>query len=346
MTSQDAIPPTGGAADPDAVMASLRRIAARRRPTAPGRGGGPPPVAATPRPPRAAAPASGPPAGESREHHPRRRRLGEILLDEGLVTREQVETALRAQAEERPGVPIGQLLVEQGAITLRQLGLILDKHRLGSALVETNAITEEQLEVALREQRARGLGLGEVLIRLNYVTERQLRQALAKRLGIRFVDLDRVAVDRGLAQMIDRDYARRHHVVPIRRAADHVTVAMDDPADYAVIAALGVAAGCRIEVVTAPAAALRRAFTRVYGEGFDAPPVAGPPPPRERETPATETVRVLSALRAASERVRHDLDAGARLLQGIERPSPRSATPPAGSRRSPAPNGIPRRPRP
>src|SRR5262249_56697013 len=132
---------------------------------------------------------------------------------------------------------------------------------------------------------------------------------------IRFVDLDAMALDRELAQVIDRDLARRFRVVPIGRGADHVTVAMDDPADHSAIGALWVAAGCRVEVVTTTGAALRRAFSRVYGDrpaaAEPAAPAARTLAPGDMQARHSETVRKLTALRVASERVRHDLDAGA-----------------------------------
>jgi MshEN domain len=326
----------------DAVLAALHRIAARQGQTAAGAAGGPQP--ATPRPPKpAVAPMSDEPASEGRGQSLRRRRLGEILLDEGLVTKEQVEAALRVQAQERPGVPVGQLLVYQGAITQSQLGAILDKYRLGNFLVESNAITEQQLEAALQQQKRTNRPLGYVLVQLKYLTELQLRQAVASQLGIPFVDLDRMSLDPDLAQVIDRDYARHHRVIPISRTAEGVTVAMDDPTDYSVIGALWVSAACKIDVVTATGAALRRAFGRVYGDRVvptapAAPGVPDEPAMRELRERHSETMRRLTALRAASERVRHDLDAGARLLKNIERPSGKTTTPPARPPGKPAPD--------
>ena len=353
--SQDATLPNAGdpGAEPsdEAVRATLHRIAARQGPRAAGAAGGPRPSAPGPTAATAATaavPTPGKPAGDSRDANLRRRRLGEILLDEGLVTKEQLEAALRLQAGERPGVPVGQLLVYQGAITQRQLGAILDKYRLGNFLVESNAITEQQLETALQQQKRTGRPLGTVLVQLGFLSEPQLRQALASQLGIRFVDLDRMTLDPGLSQVIDRDYARRHRVVPIGRTADRVTVAMDDPADYSVIGALWVAVACKIDVVTATGAALRRAFGRVYGERQRAiPPLPAAPDDaamRELRERHSETMRRLTALRAASERVRHDLDVGARLLQGIERPPAGAPPPPSGPPPKAAPGTPARRP--
>src|SRR5262249_6828610 len=135
--SKDTAPPdprAPGSAGADAsVSEMLQRIVARQTPTAPP-GRRPQPAPPTP----ASAPGAAPAATPGGEGPPRRRLLGEILLDEGLVTGQQVDSALRLQAEQRRGVRIGQLLIEQGAITKEQLSAILDRYRFGNFLVETN----------------------------------------------------------------------------------------------------------------------------------------------------------------------------------------------------------------
>jgi type IV pilus assembly protein PilB len=223
-------------------------------------------------------------------------------VDEGLITRNELDAALKAQAE-RPHTPIGQLLVERGTIKRELLDAVLDKHRLGKLLLAMNVITSEQLDNALWRQRVTGLRLAEVLLKLRYVGEDQLRQALARHYGIALVDLDAAVLDPALARLIDRDYAWRHRLVPVGRTDDRLTVAMDDPGDRWVVEDLGRVTGCRIEVVTAPSSALRRAFGRIYG---DRPAGATA---RELEVRHVETRRILAAVRAASEQVRQGVEA-------------------------------------
>ena len=66
---------------------------------------------------------------------------------------------------------------------------------------------------------------------------------------------------------------------------------MDDPGDRWVVEDLGRVTGCRIEIVTAPSAALRRAFGRLYGER------AAGPATRDLEVRHVETRRILAAVR-------------------------------------------------
>jgi hypothetical protein len=260
-------------------------------------------------------PASGPrpgglsagPAPSPSEGRPGPRRLlGEILVGEGLITWDQLEAALRVQTEHRPQTAIGELLVEQGAIQREQLEAVLDKHRLGNLLVAMSVISSVQLESALFRQRATGRRLVEVLLHLRYVTEDQLRKALARHFAIRLVELDEMVLDRELAQLIERDYAWRHRLVPIGRTGDRLTVAMDDPGDRWVIDDLARITGCRIDVVTAPSRALRHAFSRVYGDRTRGATA------RELEARHIETRRLLAAARAASEQVRQNFEADVR----------------------------------
>jgi hypothetical protein len=226
-----------------------------------------------------------------------RRLLGEILVDEGLITRNELDAALKAQAE-RPHTPIGQLLVERGTIKRELLDAVLDKHRLGKLLLAMNVITSEQLDNALWRQRVTGLRLAEVLLKLRYVGEDQLRQALARHYGIALVDLDAAVLDPALARLIDRDYAWRHRLVPVGRTGDRLTIAMDDPGDRWVVEDLGRVTGCRIEVVTAPSAALRRAFTRLYRPGDPAKAVDAV------MARHVETRRIMAAVGATSQQIR------------------------------------------
>lgn len=108
--------------------------------------------------------------------------------------------------------------------------------------------------------------LGRVLITLNYLTEATLRQALSQQFGVPFIDLDSGAIDRRLARVINRSYARRHSLLPVAQIGATLTVAMDDPTDTAVIAELRRLTQCAISPVTASSEAIQAAFTRLYDE--------------------------------------------------------------------------------
>jgi hypothetical protein len=237
--------------------------------------------------------------------------LGDLLVREGMLTRAQLEDALRAQAAaETPG-PLGEILVEQRLITRSQLDFVLDKYhkrsRLGDILVETNAISEEDLKRALEHQTRTGLRLGDALLELELLTERQMKEALCKQVRATFVDLDAIALDGRLAELIPRDYAEQRRLLPIARSAERLTVAMEDPSDLDAVEEIERVAGCPIEVVTSTHVAFARALDRLYA------------PAEARRTPAlADEPTALPALRAERDALRRERDEATRALRQLE----------------------------
>ncbi|MEO8481160.1 MAG: GspE/PulE family protein [Acidobacteriota bacterium] len=155
------------------------------------------------------------------------------------------------------------------------------RHKLGAILVKDGALTSQQLAQALIEQSRLQMPLGRVLITLNYLTEATLRQALSQQFGVPFIDLDTSTIDRRLARIINKSYARRHSLLPVAQIGATLTVAMDDPTDTAVIAELRRLTQCAISPVTASSESIQAAFSRLYDE-----PVSELPNALKAGTPA------------------------------------------------------------
>src|SRR5262245_65944191 len=99
------------------------------------------------------------------------RRLGELLIQQGLVTDAEVTRALARQTIQTD-LTLGQILVSQRIISQQQLDTVLDAFRkrpqLGDVLIRHGAITREQLDHALATQRKTRGTLGQILIKLRY----------------------------------------------------------------------------------------------------------------------------------------------------------------------------------
>ncbi len=163
------------------------------------------------------------------------------------------------------------------------------KRRLGEILVAGGAITAEQLAQALAEQPMRQLPLGRTLIALGYTTDEIMRQALSSQLGVPYIDLQNVIIDRTLAPLLDRDFARQHALFPVARIGHTMTVAMDDPTASAVVDEVGRMTGHVITVVTSSHDGIQKALGRMY-EGLPArstAPATTPVAPTTPDTPTT-----------------------------------------------------------
>ncbi len=68
-----------------------------------------------------------------------------------------------------------------------------------------------------------------MLVKLGFVTDEAMRVALSSQLGVPFIDLDKVVIDRALARLVNRAFARRHLLLPVAQSGRTLTIAMDDP---------------------------------------------------------------------------------------------------------------------
>jgi len=210
---------------------------------------------------------------------PTETKLGELLVEERLITVRQLEAALKEQAARDGYAPLGKLLVERGLVTQKQVNLLLERHqkrpRLGDVLLRSGSITPERLADALAQQRVRHRPLGQILVQLGFVTDETMRQALGIQLNIAYLDLDRMDIDRALARVVNRNYARRHLLVPVSCVGAVLTVSMSDPTNQSVIDDLTRSTGYIVNAVTSSQDAIKRAFKRLFDESIEPAASAG-----------------------------------------------------------------------
>lgn len=138
------------------------------------------------------------------------RKLGEYLIERGLITHKQLEEALEEQRmfwKKFQGVrePLGNILIKSGMLTPQALATALvtqqqDKlhggskpspEYLGEYLVAKGVITSQQLQTVLTEQlrlqqRGKSMLIGELLIHGGHVTRELLEQVLAEQREVLF----------------------------------------------------------------------------------------------------------------------------------------------------------------
>ncbi len=206
-------------------------------------------------------------------------RLGELLIQRRLVTPGDLDEALAAQRTAATYLPLGQILIDKGLVTRRQLHLLLDwakkRPTLGQVLIKSGSITDTQLKRALEQQAELDLPLGETLIKLGYITEEQMRQSLCLQMNVPYLDISRLQIDPVLARLINRTYAVRQVLVPVSQIGQTLTVAMDDPSDLDTAEELAQSTGCIIRVVTSSVRAIQDAISRLYSPTADTESLEG-----------------------------------------------------------------------
>lgn len=126
------------------------------------------------------------------------------------------------------------------------------KQRTGEILIEMGLITPQQLEEALDEQKRTHLRIGEILLQHGWIKGAELTKALARRLGVQFLDLEEIRVDPSAAGLISDKDARRYAAIPVGYANDHtLLVAMVNPSNVFALDDLRIMTGYDIEAAIA-----------------------------------------------------------------------------------------------
>src|SRR5947209_10656002 len=159
--------------------------------------------------------------------------LGRLLVERGVITQEQLDTALAVQRAD--GGLLGEILTSRGWVTPLSIAAAVAKQRaedpdgageapgsrpgrssswkpLGTLLVEKGFIGDVQLKQALAVQRDEGGFLGEILVNRGWLAAADLVLGLAAQLGLDF-DVKRAVDHREEAVILPADRPAAHFEV-------------------------------------------------------------------------------------------------------------------------------------
>jgi type IV pilus assembly protein PilB len=124
--------------------------------------------------------------------------------------------------------------------------------QLARILLDEGLVASDALDRAREEQRRLGKSLGRILIEMGALDEAGLVAALAKYLGLEYVDLQDRLIDPAVAVLVPEGLARRYGVVPVTRDEDGtLVVAMSDPSNVVALDDLRTVTDCDIRPVVA-----------------------------------------------------------------------------------------------
>ena len=138
--------------------------------------------------------------------------------------------------------------------------------RVGELLVKAGLITPEQLNKAV-ETLEPGATVSSRLVQLGAVAETDLVEILSQHYGVAVVELDDCLLDTSLAQLIPQNLALKHHLVPIIRKDNSLTLALADPSNLTAINDIKFITGLDIQVKVAAESGIKRFFEKLFESG-------------------------------------------------------------------------------
>ncbi|MBQ8592404.1 MAG: type II/IV secretion system protein [Lachnospiraceae bacterium] len=109
------------------------------------------------------------------------------------------------------------------------------KIKIGDLLMQKGLITEKQLETALEEQKIRKAKMGETLLALGYVSVTDFAQVFKEQMDVEYVDLKAEGVEDAAIALVPEEFMKQNEVLPFaidKENANIVKVAMSDPLNY------------------------------------------------------------------------------------------------------------------
>jgi type IV pilus assembly protein PilB len=168
-------------------------------------------------------------------------RLGEELVQQGKVNREQLAEALKVQRKAGKSKPLGEVLVEMGFVE------------------------GDEVERALAKQRSGGGRLEDTLVQSGKLSPEMLAKSLAVQLGYEFVNPNQEAPDPGVITLIPENQARRYTLFPFKMQGTSLQVLMKDPRNVFAIDDLKLMTGREVVPVVATESDIQKLIDRAYG---------------------------------------------------------------------------------
>ncbi|HEX7003007.1 MAG TPA: ATPase, T2SS/T4P/T4SS family [Trueperaceae bacterium] len=172
-------------------------------------------------------------------------RLGETLLRDRKLKRDQLRRALEEQNKLGRVKPLGEILVDLGYVK------------------------DDDIEDALSRQRSGGGRLEDTLVQSGKISPEMLARSLAMQLGYEFIEENSVTVDPYVVTMVPESTVRRYNAMPIRIDGNMLVVAMKDPRHVFALDDIRLITGKEIQPAVATEETLTRLVNRFYRNGDD-----------------------------------------------------------------------------
>lgn len=195
------------------------------------------------------------------------KKLGEILVENRLITEQQLGEALELQ-KTSPGETVGRLLCRLGFLRESDLNYVLDQTGKRKKLVDI--LLNEGMVDGARLDQARvlgirdGISLEKSLLRLGFLTEEQLARAISLQYDLQFVSLENVQIAPELARFTNASYAQKQRIVPVSKIGNTLTLAMAQPLRLHEMQELETATRLKIIPVIAKESEIAAAQHRLY----------------------------------------------------------------------------------
>jgi type IV pilus assembly protein PilB len=101
--------------------------------------------------------------------------------------------------------------------------------RIADALVEDGLLTTKQVEELLEQQKREGTRFIKLVTEKAYVSDADLTVSMGRVLNVPPINLARITIPLDVAELLPREIAQNHKILPVSRLENKIFIAMSDP---------------------------------------------------------------------------------------------------------------------
>ncbi len=141
---------------------------------------------------------------------------------------------------------------------------IFNRQRLGEILLDRKLVNENQLDAALKSQKKEPDYVGKTLIKMGFVSEQDVMIALGIQCHLPYIAIDKCQVNKTIVSLIPKEYALRHHVMPLDKVGKILSVVVEAPLNDQMRNELFSLTHCQIASFVATRSEIERAISFWY----------------------------------------------------------------------------------
>lgn len=192
--------------------------------------------------------------------------LGELLVNDGVITQRQLDVALERQRSGYVHRKIGQILIDERFTSEQRIHETVKAHGheypFGGLLVLLDLLTPEQLDECLAYQKSHhGKRIGEIALIKEFVAERQLLLALSYHFDKSYIEPDFTLIDVSLLKRVSVPYLKTREAIPVFTDGQIATVVTPDPTRTDLVKDFSQTLKMQVELAVGPRDAILQAIT-------------------------------------------------------------------------------------
>ena len=139
-----------------------------------------------------------------------------------------------------------------------------EKVRLGAILLQQKLLSKEQLQLSMEIQKRTGRRLGRIFVENGFITENQVSAAIARQLGIPYINLKLFNTNPAVIRLLPEMQARRFRALVLEDRGDSMLVGIADPSDLFAFDEISRVLNRRIEMAVVNEGELLQTIDRIY----------------------------------------------------------------------------------